>query len=287
MVRNFLKELYQVWITERPSQQAAALAYYSMFAIAPIIYVAYTVAGIFLRQLSLEDIQLERIADLLGPEITQFILDAVSNISISSQSTSVLVTLIGFIALLFAASGLFFQLQFALNVIWKVPPPKKGQTLSVVRQRLFSFLIVIGLGLLVVAMAVISFLLSQVDRLIGLDSTAALTNFLTDFLILTGVFALFYKILPETRVAWKDVWLGALVAAFLVLIGGALVGIYLSHSSINSASGAAGSVAVLMVSFYYFAQIFLLGAVLTRLYTMRYGSHSQARSLQGEDAANE
>ena len=271
-VIDFGKEVYHIWITERPTQLAAAIAYYGMFAFAPIIYISFTVAGIFINELTATTQFFEKLENALGPETAQFIQGSVESISQTTSGGTVITSLISFIALLLAASGLFFQLQYALNTIWKVPPAEKGETSSFLKKRLFSFVIVIGVGLLVVIMAAASFLFSWITSLLNLNASGQL-YFLLIFLGITVLsIALFYKVLPDIKIAWRDVWIGAAVATVLVFIGGFLIGLYLGSSSAGSALEAAGSFAVVLLGIYYVAQIFLFGAVFTRVYAHKYGS---------------
>lgn len=270
--RDFFREFYRIWIAERPAQHAAALAYYSMFSFAPVIYVAYTIAGFFLRELSLADPQFERLENILGPEVTQIIYDALSSLDSATSSSSILFSIIGFLALFFAASGLFYQLQFALNRIWQVPIPEKGETQTLIRQRLFAFLLVIGLGVLLALITLANIVLSFLDDLFLPDLDIQLPSALIYILAVSGIFMLLYKILPEKKIKWRDIWLGAFVAALLLTVGGYLVALYLGSSRANSALEAAGAVAILLTGFYYFAQVFILGAVFSRVYAHLYGS---------------
>lgn len=271
-VLEFLKELYRIWITERPTQLAAALAYYGMFSFAPVIFIAFAVAGIFIDELTMANQVFERIANTLGPELAQFIQEAVISLSQTTSSGTIFRSLISFLALLFAASGLFVNLQFALNAIWKVTLPKKGGTLAVINQRLFSFVMVIGVGLMLLLVTLISFVLSAIGSFIDISSPVPILNIIIFVGMATLAFALIYKVVPDIDIAWRDVWPGAVVTTLLVTVGGLLVGFYLGTSQGTSAFEAAGTVALLLVFFYYFAQVFLFGAVVTKVYAQMYGS---------------
>jgi len=276
MIRQFLVDLYNIWITERPNQLAAALAYYGLFSFAPVIYIAISVAGIFINQLAAADRLYLRIEEVLGQEMSTLVQDSVATLSNTSEHGSWSVTLISFLALLFAASGLFFQLQYALNTIWNVPPPQKGQTLVLIRQRLFSFLIVIGLGLVLILAAlsnvILAWLGSLTETLFGVSNSQVIMTGLVSLGLITLSYAILYKILPEVRVAWRDVWLGAFVAAILTLLGGLVLGFFFKTGRITSAFEAAGSFALLLVGIYFIAQIFLFGAVFIRVYAHSFGS---------------
>ena len=271
-VLGFVKEVYHIWITERPTQLAAAIAYYGMFAFAPVIFIAFTVAGIFIDELTVATQFFERLENALGPETAQFIQDTVESISQTTSGGTVLTTIISFIALLMAASGLFFQLQFALNSIWKVPPAEKGETSSFLKKRLFSFVMVIGVGLLLVIMAAASLLFGWITSLLNLNISGQIYYALAFFGLALLSIALIYKVLPDVKISWRDVWVGAGVTTILVVIGGFLIALYLGSSSAGSALEAAGSFAVILLGIYYVAQIFLFGAVFTRVYAHRYGS---------------
>ena len=269
---EFAKELYQIWIKERPSTLAAALAYYSLFSFAPALFIAYTIAGLFMNEQYITNQLLWRIEDTLGAEAAQFIQQSVISISESTAKGSTLVSIIGFIALLLAASMLFFQLQYALNVVWKVPPPEKGATLSLVKNRLLAFAMVIGIALVLIAATMISVISSAIYSILNISGEYQI---LTNAALLglgTVSFALIYKILPEAEIRWRDVWIGAFVTSLLAAVGMWALGIYLGSAKITSALEAAGVVAVLLIFFYIMAQIFLFGAIFTRVYSSMYGT---------------
>ena len=276
MLKQFIKEVYKVWSSERPNQLAAALAYYSMFSFAPIIFVAVSIVGLFIDEIDPASQFFQRLEDAFGAEISNLVQESVMALSSTPSSSSVLVSLISFLALLFAASGLFFQLQYTLNTIWRVPPPQKGQTTSLIRKRLFSFLIVIGFGLLGVLAAFANLFLtwfgSTLESLLGIDSSQILAAKVAAPLLIAFIIALFYKILPEAKVAWRDVWLGSTIATALIVVAVILVGLFFQYSTLSSALQASGAFTVLLTGFYYIAQIFLLGAVCCRVYADLYGS---------------
>jgi membrane protein len=274
--KHFIKELYQTWISERPNQLAAALAYYGMFSFAPIIFISVSIVGIFVENIDPANQLFQRVEELLGEGISDLVQESVTAITIIPSSSSVLVSVISVLALIYAASGLFYQLQFSLNIIWHVPLPQIGQTKSLIRQRLFSFLIVIGFGLLGILAIFGNLLLawfgSVLERMLGLGGSQLLAARLFAPLFLAIIIALFYKILPETKVSWGDVWLGAIISTLLILVAFFLAGLFFQYSSLNSALQATGAFTVLLVGFYYVAQIFLLGAVCCRIYAELYGS---------------
>lgn len=276
-LKEFVKELYRIWATERPGQLAAALAYYGMFAFAPVIFIAFWVAGFFIDQFSTEQF-FTRMENLLGPEVTIFIQDSVNAIAQTTTGSSVITTLISVAALLLAASGLFYQLIFALNKIWGVPTQERGQTSGLIRQRLFSFLMVIGVGLLLILATLANVIISWFGSLFDLNSNMPVITALGVLGIATLAFALIYKILPETDISWRDVWVGAFVTAMLVILATLIFGLYLSLGNVGSAFEAAGAFAVLLIAIYTIAQVFLFGAMFTRVFAEMYGSKAEGKS---------
>ncbi len=275
---EFAKELYRIWATERPGQLAAALAYYGMFAFAPVIFIAFWVASFFINQFS-TDLFFTRMEALLGPEVTIFIQDSVNAIAETTTGSSIIATLISVVALLLAASGLFYQLIFALNKVWGVPQPEQGQTSGLIRQRLFSFLMVIGVGLLFILATMANVIISWFGSLFGLDSTMPVISAVAVLGIATVAFALIYKILPAAEISWRDVWIGAFVTAMLVIIAVIIFGAYLSLGNVGSAFEAAGAFAVLLIGIYTIAQVFLFGAMFTRVYAEMYGSKAEKENV--------
>ncbi|MES0359828.1 MAG: YihY/virulence factor BrkB family protein [Anaerolineales bacterium] len=271
-LKEFATELYRIWATERPGQLAAALAYYGMFAFAPVIFIAFWVAGLFIDQLSAANQFYVRLENFLGPDVAEMIQESVEAIASTTAGSSVIATLVSVVALLLAASGLFYQLQFALNKIWGVPPPESGQTTGLIRQRLFSFLMVIGVGLMLILASVVNVVISWFGSLFSLSPSMPVLNVLGFLGIATLAFALIFKILPEAEITWRDVWIGAIVTAILIALALFIFGAYLSRGNVGSAFEAAGAFAVLLIGIYTIAQVFLFGAMFTRVFAAMYGS---------------
>jgi membrane protein len=271
-ISAFLKELYRIWITERPTQFAAALAYYAIFSFVPVIYIAFAITDIVVSRLSVSEQFYAQIAGLLGVEVAQALQDAVLGLSEKTSGSSPLVSLISFVALAFTASLLFFQLQHTLNTLWKVPPPPRGETLAYVRNRLLAFAGVLGVVVLMIVATAANVLISLVRSRLDTGLSVSFGNLFAFVGLAALSFALLYKALPNARVAWRDVWVGAGVAALLVTVGFYLVKLYLGANRLSSALEAAGAVAVLLMGFYYLGQIFVLGALITRVYASVYGS---------------
>lgn len=268
----FVKEIYGIWITERPTQFAAALAYYAIFSFVPVIYIALTVASLFLGQLlETEDLS-AKVTNLLGAELSSALQDAVISLGERTMSGTTLTSVIAFLILAFTASLIFFQLQHALNSLWQVPPPKRGATLAFVRNRLLAFAMVLGVVLFMILAAVVSAAISIISSFVSLGLVVTLVNLVAFTALLALSFALIFKFLPNAVVAWRDVWLGAGVAAVLIMIGVQLFSLYLGASRLSSALEAAGAVAIFLMAFYYMGQIFVLGALFIRVYASMFGS---------------
>jgi membrane protein len=274
-VVDFFKEIYHIWISERPMQLAAALAYFGLFSFAPVIYIAFTIASLVFRKADILNAFMNRLGAALGPELVQAILDTLETFAWKAPEGTLLMSLLSVIFLLYAASGVFYQLQYALNSVWKVSNPSQGAWMLTVRKQLFSFLMVITVGLIVVVAAALSFIASWLSSTFLAGNLLPSLTFLGFFGLSMVSFAVMYKILPDVRIAWRDVWGGAAAAAFLVTVGGALILFFIRNFNLSSALEAAGSFVILLSGFYYFAQIFLFGAIFTRVYAYKYGSVEQ------------
>jgi len=271
---------------------AAALAYFGLFSIAPILFIAYSIASLVIKQVAEYSHFYQRLELALGAEAAKWIQDSVVALGERTFGGSTLVTIISIVALLFAASGMFFQIQFSLNTIFKSPPVKRDQTKTFILQRLFSFLMVLGVGLLLILASILNVAINWFGSLLG-DITGAgqalaIIDFLTLFGLITISFAIIYKILPNADIAWRDVWPGAALAAVVSLLAGMLLGIYFRFGGVGSAFEAAGTVTVILIATNILAQIFLFGALFTREYAQWYGSGKQiADPLQLRHEAQE
>jgi membrane protein len=259
------KDTYGIWINERPTQYAAALAYYAIFSLVPVIYIAFTITELVVARLSVAEQFYTWVANLLGPEIAQALQEAVTALAQRTTGSTTLTTLIGFVALAFTASLTFFQLQHTLNTIFRVPPPRRGQTRAYVLNRLLAFAMVLGVVLLLIVAAVANFLVSLVNARVQWGGFVPAANFLVLAGLAAMTFALIYRVLPNAKVAWRHVWVGAGIAALLLAAGLSLVKLFLSTAQLSSALEAAGATAVFLMAFYYLGQIFVLGAVVIRV----------------------
>jgi membrane protein len=275
-IRIFIKEIYQIWVSEKPNQLAAALAYFGMFSFAAVIYLAFLLAGIFINEAAAAERLYTRIEAVMGAETAAFIQDSVTAISAANNGGSLIMSIVSLISLLLAAMGLFLQLKYVLNRIWGVPLIEVGNRLAIIRQRLFAFIMVIALGLLVILVTMVNVIFawfgSIIEEVFANSGLVSVLNILALLAVVVLANAFVYKVLPDVKLTWRDVWFGSLVTTVLMALGGLVIGLYFKVGGIGSAFEAAGAFAVLMIAIYYFAQIFLFGAIVTRVYAQRYGS---------------
>lgn len=279
MLWTILKEAGSHWLADKAPRLGAALAYYTIFSIAPLLIIAIGVAGlVFGREAAQGQItaQIEHLVGSQGGEAVQAMLQ-----SASEPKKGILGTLIGIGMLLFGAAGLFGQLQDALNTVWEVQPKPSRGIWGIFRDRFLSFSMVLGVAFLLLVSLIVSSALAAITGLLGDWKTGVVGQIVTtgvDLLVLTALFALIYRFLPDAKIAWRDVWLGAGLTAVLFAAGKALIAVYLGQASVGSAYGAAGSLAVLLVWLYYASQIFLFGAELTKTCANHFGTRIQPKA---------
>jgi membrane protein len=272
---GLLKETYQEWSEDKAPRLAAALSYYTIFSLAPLLVIVIAIAGLVFGQAAAQNrinVQIEGLIGQPGASAIQAMIASASN-----PRAGIIATVIGIVTLLLGAAGLFGQLQDSLNTIWEIQTkPEKGLG-GLIKKRFLSFTMVLGIGFLLLVSLVITAALSALDNFTtqlfpGFELVFQVVNFLISFGVITLLFAMIYKILPDAKLGWRDVWLGAAVTALLFSIGKLLIGLYLGHASVTSSFGAAGSLVVVLLWIYYSAQILFFGAEFTQVYARRYGS---------------
>src|SRR5207248_6387458 len=236
--------------------------------------VVTAIAGAIFGKAAAEGQLVTEIQDLVGPQGAQ----AIQTLLVNAQqpTTGVLATLVSVVVLLLGATGVFSELQDALNIVWEVQAQRASGVWAAIKDRFFSFVMVLTIGFLLLVSLVASAALTALSHfasglLPGSGRWLHVADFGVSFAVITLLFAMLYKVLPDARVAWRDVWVGAAVTALLFTVGKFLIGLYLGSSSIGSAYGAAGSLAVFLVWVYYSAQILFLGAEFTQVYAQRRG----------------
>ena len=274
---NLAKRAANGWVDDKASSMGAAIAYYSILSLAPLLLIVITVAGLIFGEEAARGALFGELSELLGDNgaaAVQAILKSASGLSGGIVSIAV-----GVLTLFIGATTVFAELQSDLDRIWKVPAPKGGGAMRFVRTRLLSFGVIIGVGFLLIVSLVASAAIAAVghiwDRwLIGAETLLQVLNFAVGFGVITALFALIYKLLPSVRIPWSDVWTGSAATSLLFAIGKFLIGLYLGKAAISSSFGAAGTLVVVIVWVYYSAQIFLFGAEFTYQYALTHGSRS-------------
>jgi membrane protein len=280
---DLIKETYTAWSGDKAERMAASLAYYTLFSFAPLVVVAVAVAGFVFGEEAARGQIARQFRDMLGPQAAEAVQSMIA--AAYKPSSGIIATIIGVATLLAGAAGLFAQLQDAFNTIWRVEAPKKANIWATIKSRFLSFAMVLGVGFVLMVSLVLSAALSAVsqylgDRLPGSEYLWRLLELGSSFLVVSLLFAMLFKFLPDTDVQWRDVWVGALSTAALFTLGKYLIGLYLGRSSVASAYGAAGSLVVLLLWIYYAAEILYFGAELTRVYSTKFGSRSPAGAAE-------
>jgi membrane protein len=265
------------WLTHDAFAQAAAISFFTLFSLAPLLVIAVAVAGLVFGRDAVRDEIVLQFSDLLGRQGGEFIGTVIDNARDPEQG--LLASIVGIATLLIASSGAFAQLRAALNQIWEVKP-KPGQGIRVfIRSRIVSFSLAIALAFLLLLSLAVSAALAAMGRWVGglLPGEYFLLragNFAVAFAIVTLLFAAIYKTLPDARIGWRETWIGAIVTAGLFSIGKYIIGVYLGQSAPGTIYGAAGSLAIVLFWMYYTSLIFLLGAEITHQHAVHIGKHN-------------
>jgi membrane protein len=274
LVGSLLKDTVVQWQDDEAPRLAASLALYTLLSVAPLLILSIAIAGMALGEEAARGQISREISTVVGGQAGAAIEAMVANAR--TPSKGIVGSAVGIAVLLFGASGVFGELQTALNHIWDVKPRPGRGIVGFIRDRFFSFTMVMGVAFLLLVSLVVSAVLATVTtHFKGLIPVPALwegLNFLISFGVTTLLFALIFKVVPDAKIAWRDVWVGAAVTALLFSIGKILLGWYVGRSATVSPFGAAGSLVALIVWVYYSAQILFLGAEFAQVYATRFGS---------------
>ena len=273
---GLVRQTIDAWIDDYAPSMGAALAYYTMFSIAPLLLIVIAVAGwIFGAEAARGEI-LTQLDGLMGKDGAAMVEGLIRDASQPDKSATA--AAVGIVVLLIGATSVFGELQDALDRIWRAPAKvKSGGIFGLLRARLLSFGMILAISFLLMVSLVVSAGLSALGKWwgpmpAGWEAVGQLVDFILSFAFITVLFALIYKVMPRVRIAWHDVWMGAAVTSLLFTIGKLLIGLYIGKSGVASVFGAAGSLVVLLLWVYYSAQIFLLGAEYTWVYAHELGS---------------
>ncbi|MBX3444056.1 MAG: YihY/virulence factor BrkB family protein [Planctomyces sp.] len=298
-----LRQTFAEWSEDKAPRLGAALAFYTALSIAPLLVLSLRIAAeVFDEQAARGEIE-RQMTSMIGPEGGAAIQGMIESANRPDSGGGTIATVLGIATLLFGASGVFAQLQDALNTIWEVQPKPGRGVWGVIRDRFLSFAMVLGIAFLLLVSLILSAALSFIGSYLqflpdSLQIVSQALNLLASTAIITLLFAMMFKLLPDVEMAWRDVWLGAAVTAVLFTLGKFGIGLYLGRSSMASAYGVAGSFVVLLVWVYYSAQILFFGAELTQVYANQHGSRivpsehavaitEEARAQQGMSRGEE
>ena len=272
---RLLRDAASAWIDDYAPSMGAALAFYTLFSIAPLLLIVISVAGLVFGEDAARGAILGQLSGLLGPQSAAAVESILA--SLNRPVAGITGTVVGVVTLLIGATTVFGELQDAMDRIWRTRASGGSGLWALLRSRLLSLGLILGIGFLLLVSLVLSAALAALDKwsaswLVGWELLAQVINFGLSFVLVAAMFGMIYKWMPRQRLSWRDVAVGALITAFLFTLGKALIGLYIGRSGVASPFGAAGSLVVLLLWVYYSAQIFLFGTEITWVYTRRYGS---------------
>ncbi|KTD72719.1 YihY/virulence factor BrkB family protein [Legionella tucsonensis] len=276
---SFLKELFNNWSRDRVSSKAAALAYYTLFSLAPILLICIFIVGTIFGEEASRNQILAQASNLIGKEPALQLKEIIQNRAHPTPSS--LTRIISFIVLLFTASGVFIEIQVGLNEIWGVKTNPDTGWFAKLKSRFFSFVIVLGIAFLLLVSLILStgftLLSNYLNYMISANILMDLIiNHLISFFVLTVLFAMIFKFLPDVVLNWRDVWLGALITSLLFTFGKMLIEFYLMQFSRYSIFGAASSLIIILIWVYYSSQIFFIGVEITKIFSINKGKKIKA-----------
>lgn len=274
---TLFRQTFSEWSADKAPRLGAALAYYTIFSIGPLIIIAITIAGLVLDNTVAQDQILSQIQGMVGDKGAEAIRAMIE--AARKPVTSTVATILGVITLIFGAAGVFIQLKDALNTIWNIKPKIGAGIGGFVRSYFLSFTMVLGIGFLLLVSLLLSAGLAAVGqyfkgRFPGLNFLMQALSLIVSFGLVSVLFALMFKFLPDVRVSWHDVWLGAILTSALFVFGKFALGMYLGNAQIGSAYGAAGSLVIMLLWVYYSSQILFFGAEFTQVYANYCGSRA-------------
>ncbi len=291
---SVIKQTFKEFMEDKATRLGAALAYYTMFSIAPLLIIAIGLVGWFFGNSADTRIE-EQVSALMGEQGAKTIQSMVDAMAQRPKS-GMLAVIVGVLTLLVGAAGVFGQLQDALNTIWKVAPKPGRGWRGFVRDRFLSFAMVAGVCFLLLVSLIVSVMIAGMNHFLrgempGWPILLTTVNAVVSVAVITLMFSMMYKVLPDVKMPWSDVWMGGFVTAILFTFGKWAIGAYLGRASVGSAYGAAGSLVVVILWIYYAAQIFLMGAEFTQVYSKRIGHRNvpddNAVALTDEMRANQ
>jgi len=286
---QLIKETFAKWYEDHPAQRGAAMAFYAIFAIAPLLVIAVALAGSIFGIQATENQIVGALQDIVGPELATAIQALIKNAS--RPKSGRVPTLVGILTLLLGALGVMGELQNTLNTIWRAKPQSGNQLLRWLKEQFFLLVMVFGLGFFLLLSLIASMASTAVSQSVAARAPGGATvwqwvDFFASFVLLTSLVAVIYKVVPAVHIAWRDAWVGAAVTSILFTLGKWLIGWYLVHSTVTSAYGAAGSLIAILLWVYYSAQVCLIGAEFTWVYAHHYSSGILPKHLVPTEASS-
>jgi membrane protein len=289
---GILKQTVVDWLDDKAPRLGAALAYYAIFSIAPLVVIVIAIAGILFGKDQAQQQILNQVSAMVGDQGAQGIGSMLE--AANKPREGIIASVLAVVTLIFGATGVFVQLQDALNTIWEVKPKPGRGVWGFIRHRILSLAMVFAIGFLLLISLVLTAGLAAAGKWLsgsmpGGEVLWEIINLAISFVIIAVLFSLMFKYMPDVKIGWRDVWIGGALTALLFIVGKFALGMYLGRSSVGSAYGAAGSLVILLLWIYYSAQIFLFGAEFTQVYANRFGKKLEpsenAMWAPGEKAA--
>ncbi len=279
---HVLKQTFREFGQDKVPRLGAALAYYTIFSIGPLLLIAVAMAGIFLGEEAAQGQVSEQLNNVFGAATARSVEQMIE--AAAKPKAGTLATIIGIVTLFFGASGVFGQLKDALNTIWNVETKTAGGIKGFVMKRFLSMAMVLGIGFLLLVTLIVDAMIAAMGdylgRFVGGEPLLHAFQLVLSLTLATVLFAAIFRILPDLKIAWRDVWLGAVITSLLFVLGKWALGLYLGKAAIGSSYGAAGSLVILLVWVYWSAQILFLGAEFTQVYARSFGSLKGDNSKQ-------
>jgi membrane protein len=280
---DLAREAASDWSHDRAPRLGAALAFYTVFSIIPLLIIITAIIGLVFGQEAAQAAIMQQISGLVGEQSAEAIKEMIQRAD--EPSTGILSTVIAVGTLIVSSTVFFGELQDALNTVWGIEPKEGRGIWGLIKDRLLSFATILGTGFLLLVSLVVSTALSAFGKWFGgllpmPEIILQTINVLLSLAVITGLFAMIFKVLPDAHIAWRDVWIGAALTALLFTIGKFAIGLYLGKSDVGSAYGAAGSLVIVLIWVYYSAQILIFGAEFTQVYANRRGQ----RIVPSQDA---
>ncbi|WP_158044304.1 YihY/virulence factor BrkB family protein [Skermanella pratensis] len=269
------------WLEDRAASMGAAIAFYTLFSLAPMLLLIIAIAGLVFGPEAAQGALMGQLEGMMGREGAAALQAMIA--SAGKPVSGTIATVVALVTLIVGATTVFAELQSSLNVIWKADPPPGSSVVWLVKVRLLSLSLIGAIGFLLLVSLVVSATLTALSDYLagimpGLDLMMQATNLVISLAVVTTLFAMIYKMLPDTRIPWRDVWFGSFITAVMFSIGKLLISLYLGSSNIASAYGAAGALVIVLMWVYYSAQIFLFGAEITWAFSLTHGSRARGHA---------